>query len=78
MTDATKPLPTDSKPVLGSNQWIGVGLTALPIVLSFGLVVAGKLDAKDWLTYAQVAATTGTGITLGGSAILKAIKELKK
>lgn len=79
MTDATKPLPTDKAPSkLGRNQLIGIGLTAVPIVLGFALVCMGKLDSKDWITFSQTTATAGTGITLGGSALVKAIEAFRK
>lgn len=77
MSDATKPLPSD-KIKLGRNQWIGIGMTALPIALGFALVCMGKLDAKEWVAFSQTAATAGTGITLGGSALVKMVEAFKK
>jgi len=60
--------------MLGRNQIIGVGLTAAPVALGFVLVILGKLDAGRWIEMSQTLASVGVGGTLGGSAVIKAVK----
>ena len=64
----------DHKAVLGRNQLIGIGMTAVPMVFGFALVAMGKLDAARWLELAQNLTGIGVGGTLGGSALIKAIE----
>lgn len=65
------------KPMLGRNQWIGTIGTALPILLGFGLVLAGKLDAEKWLGFSQTITATGVGTTLGVSGLVKAVEAFR-
>jgi hypothetical protein len=80
MTDATQPLPVDkeAKTGLGRNQLIGIGMTALPIVLGFVLVCTGKLDAQHWAAMSAGSTAVGTGATLGISGLIKAVEAWRK
>lgn len=57
---------------LGRNQWIAIVAGLTVFVASYSLVWTGHVAGSEWLTFAQWFLPTWLGVTLGGSAIVKA------
>jgi hypothetical protein len=57
---------------LGRNQWIAIVAGLLVFVASYMLVWTERVNGSEWLAFAQWFLPTWLGVTLGGSALVKA------
>jgi hypothetical protein len=62
---------------MGSNQKIAIGLIGSTVLLTFGLVLLGKVTGQEWLSFSQVFVLAALSITLGISGGLKLTQVIK-
>lgn len=69
MSDAAP--ETVESPSFGRNQKIAVCMSAVPYLMNFGLVLAGKLSGEVFWSATPAYVSLCLGITLGAAAFVK-------
>ena len=75
ITKDLKPIPKRQK--FGRNQIIACVGYAVPLVMTYALVLSGKLDGPGWVSYLQLYVPVAMGTVLAVSGALKIVQALK-